>query len=252
MSSETANNILRVIMVEDEAPARQKLSMQLAQINEVELIAKCDNPTSAISEINTLKPDLVLLDIELGSLNGFDVLDAIVHPCHVIFTTAYSDYAVKAFENRALDYLLKPFNLARLKEALSRIPRQVSANSKDENTAEKITVASFNETSLISKVGDKMRVLNFDDIAYIATCQGICSAFTNGKEHNLEHTLESLSSKLPAHFVRVHRNCIVNLNRIEQIERWQNGCYLLRFKDVDSAVTTSRSGASEIKHAFNL
>lgn len=244
MSGDIANQHLRIVIVEDEAPARQKLKMQLAQLTGIEIVAECDNPHTAINTIEQCRPDVVLLDIELGELDGFDVLDAISHPCHIIFTTAYGDYAIRAFESRALDYLLKPFNLARLREAFSR----VKVTQHDENNL----THRLSEKPLISKVGDKMRVLDYQDIVYITTSNGLCRAFEANFEYHLEGTLESLCEILPNYYLRVHRNCIVNAKKVWQIERWKNGSYLLRFKDHAHPVTTSRSGAGLIKQAFNL
>ncbi|WP_372769367.1 LytR/AlgR family response regulator transcription factor [Pseudoalteromonas sp.] len=244
MSGNITNQNLRIVIVEDEAPARQKLKMQLAQITGVELVAECDNPQEAITSIEQYRPDVVLLDIELGELNGFDVLDAISHPCHIIFTTAYGEYAIQAFESRALDYLLKPFNLARLREALSRVNIKPNDDKSQLNT--------LSEVPLISKVGDKMRVLDYHDITYITTNNGLCRAVKANSEHHLEGTLDSLLTILPSFYLRVHRNCIINAKKVLQIEKWQNGSYLLRFKDNAPPVTTSRGVATVIKHAFNL
>lgn len=244
MSGDIANQHLRIVIVEDEAPARQKLKMQLAQLTGIEIVAECDNPHTAINTIEQCRPDVVLLDIELGELDGFDVLDAISHPCHIIFTTAYGDYAIRAFESRALDYLLKPFNLARLREAFSR----VKVTQHNENNL----IHRLSEKPLISKVGDKMRVLDYQDIVYITTSNGLCRAFEANSEYHLEGTLESLCEILPNYYLRVHRNCIVNAKKVWQIERWKNGSYLLRFKEHAHPVTTSRSGAGLIKQAFNL
>lgn len=244
MSGDITNQHLRIIIVEDEAPARQKIKMQLAQVAGIELVAECDNPQTAIEIIEQCRPDVVLLDIELGELNGFDVLDAISHPCHIIFTTAYGDFAIQAFERRALDYLLKPFNLTRLREALSRVKLK-----QQEHTT---PVHTISEKPLISKVGDKMRVLDYQDIFYITSSNGLCRAFESAAEYHLDGTLESLLVILPDYYLRVHRNCIVNAKKIWQIEKWQNGSYLLRFRDHAQPVTTSRGGASVIKQVFNL
>lgn len=240
MQDQPANTLIRVIIVEDEAPARLKLNMQLQQLEGVSVIAECDDAVNAISEINALKPDLVFLDIELGQLSGFDVLEAISQPCHVIFTTAYSQYAVKAFEKRALDYLLKPFDLNRLREALVRVVMPHEQRS-DESSGQ-----------LIAKAGDKMNVLQASDIYFVSSVQGISMAQCLERDYHLDLSLEALSHQLPAAFLRVHRNCIVNTKLISQIEKWHNGTFLLRFKDLTATVTTSRSGAVAIKKYFRL
>jgi len=231
---------LRVIIVEDEAPARSKLGAQLAQVEGVEVVAECADAPQAILYIDSLKPDLVLLDIELGELSGFDVLEAIKHPCHVIFTTAYSQYAVKAFEKQALDYLLKPFDLPRLRHALERV---VLAQPQ---VAEPATV------QFSAKVGDKIRILQSSDIRFVRASQGLVVAQCLEREHHLDDSLESLLNQLPSAFFRVHRNSIVNTQHIHQIEKWQNGALLLRFEGISDTITTSRRGAATLRKYLNL
>lgn len=240
MHNQSADKAMRVIIVEDEAPARLKLRTQLQQLDDISVIAECADPIQAIAEINALKPDLVLLDIELGALSGFDVLESISQPCHVIFTTAYNQYAVQAFERQALDYLLKPFDLNRLRQALARV------------VVEHTPSPAQGDSQLIAKVGDKMHVLQTPDIYFINKAQGIALAKCMERDYHLDLSLEQLSQQLPASFLRVHRNCIVNTRWISQIEKWHNGSFLLRFKDLVATVTTSRSGAAVIKKHFRI
>ncbi len=245
MHDQTTDLNLRVIIVEDEAPARAKLTSQLAKLNNVQVIAECTNAREAIEQINTLKPDAVLLDIELGELSGFDVLEAIEQPCHVIFTTAYNQYAVKAFEKQALDYLLKPFDLARLRQALERVvlsARAVTDESSRPPTCKPLT----------AKVGDKVHVLQPHTIRFISTQQGMVTARCADRRYHLTTSLDSILSDLPNSFLRVHRNCIVNAKLISQLERWQNGALLLRFDGVPDSVTTSRRGATALKTYLNI
>jgi len=238
--NQSADTAMRVIIVEDEAPARLKLRTQLQQLDNISVIAECADPIQAIAEINALKPDLVLLDIELGALSGFDVLESISQPCHVIFTTAYNQYAVQAFERQALDYLLKPFDLNRLRQALARV------------VVEHTPTPAQGDCQLIAKVGDKMHVLQTPDIYFINKSQGIALAQCTERDYHLDLSLEQLSQQLPAAFLRVHRNCIVNTRLISQIEKWHNGSFLLRFKNLVATVTTSRSGAAAIKKHFRI
>lgn len=240
MQNQPASKHMRVIIVEDEAPARLKLTMQLQQLEGVHVIAECAEPIQAINEINTQKPDLVFLDIELGELSGFDVLEAISHPCHVIFTTAYSQYAVQAFASRALDYLLKPFDLNRLREALSRVVMQHQPRPE------------HGDTQLIAKVGDKMHVVQTSDIYFLSAAQGMTLAQCTDRDYHLDLSLEVLVQQLPPSFLRVHRNCIVNTKLISQIEKWHSGTFLLRFKNLTATVTTSRRGTSLIKQHFKI
>lgn len=246
MRNQTASALMRVIIVEDEAPARLKLRMQLQQVEGVQVIAECADPLQAIQDINALKPDLVLLDIELGELSGFDVLEAINQPCHVIFTTAYNQYAVKAFEKRALDYLLKPFDLDRLRDALKRVVLEHTPGP------EQITEPDHANSQLVAKIGDKMHVLQTTDIYFVSAAQGMVVAQCHDREFHLDVTLEVLSQQLPATFLRVHRKCIVNTSLISQIEKWKNGALLLRLNNISKTVTTSRRGSLAIREYFNI
>lgn len=240
MQNQPTDAPLRVIIVEDEAPARLKLKMQLQQLADILLIAECADPVKAIETINALQPDLVFLDIELGELSGFDVLEAITPPCHIIFTTAYSHYAVKAFEKKALDYLLKPFDLNRLRQAISRLVIPYTPS------------AAHSDTQLIAKVGDKMHILQTSGIYFVSSVQGIATAQCLNRDYHLDTSLESLAQQLPLSFLRVHRNCIVNTRLISQIEKWHNGTFLLRFENIGGTVTTSRRGALAIKKHFKI
>ena len=240
MRNHITDSRLRVIIVEDEAPARSKLKAQLSQVEGVEVIAECADAPKAIHDINLLKPDLVLLDIELGELSGFDVLETINQPCHVIFTTAYNQYAVKAFEKQALDYLLKPFELSRLRHALERV---VLAQPQ---------VAEPAIVQFTAKVGDKIRMLQSSDIRFVKASQGLVVAQCLEREHHLDESLESLLNQLPDSFLRVHRNSIVNTQHIHQIEKWQNGALLLRFEGINDTITTSRRCAAVLRKYLNL
>lgn len=241
MSDITADSVIRLIIVEDELPAREKLKMQLSQLPNVTLLAEFDNPTDAINGINELQPDVVLLDIELGPLNGFDVLDSLKHQPKVIFTTAYSKYAVDAFDQHAVDYLMKPFSLARLSQAIERIPVAVP----------QLETQGDNKT-LVSRVGEKIHILQCDDITMIKSHAGLTSAWLADKEYIIDDSLEKLEHSLPNTFLRIHRNCIINKQHIQQLSRWSNGCYQVHFTTTQNTVNSSRNGAALLKQYFNL
>jgi len=229
------DSLIRVIIVEDEAPARSKLVAQLNNIDGVALVAECAEPLQAIQDINRLRPDVVLLDIELGELSGFDVLAAIEQPCHVIFTTAYSHYAVAAFEKRALDYLLKPFDLDRLREAFARV--ELLRNISHEQMSATLSV----------KTGDKTYRVQTADICFVTSVNGVAMMTCVDREYHLSISLNALVDSLPATFIRVHRNCIINSRQVSHIEKWRNGTLLLRFYNVNTTVTTSRRGAVTLR-----
>lgn len=238
MQDQLTDSSLRLIVVEDEAPARLKLLAQLAQFGEVEVIAECDDAKQAIQAINTLRPDVVLLDIELGELNGFDVLHAIESSCRVIFTTAYSRYAVEAFEKRALDYLLKPYDTARLQEALERV------STRD--------IKPKGEATLPIKTGGKTHFIPVKDICCIAVEEGNLRIRCLQRVYYASDSLGSIAARLPSFFIQVHRNRIININQLEQADKHPGDCLLLRFRGNSDTIVTSRRGAAVLRHHLKL
>jgi len=235
--------MLTVLIADDEKPARDKLKLQLSYCDEVELIGEAQDGQSAIELINTLKPDVVLLDIKMPYLNGMEILDVIGHQCQIIFTTAYDNYAIKAFEKAAVDYLLKPFSLQRLKLALARIT--ISTQNKSEETLEK-------DKPLSSRVGNKTRLLALSDISVITSEHTQITAYLKNVGYPLDYSLDELEARLPMCFVRVHRGCISNINHIREIQRWLNGNLLLKFQHNEIEITTSRTGTAKMKKLIDI
>lgn len=246
--------MINILIVDDEYPARVKLKHQLANIEDVNMVAECDNAVDAISQINALKPDVILLDINLGELDGFDVLDALDVDCHVIFTTAYNDYAIKAFENRALDYLLKPFPLQRLREALERVPQTISQtnSSRTANASEDVNRHVAQQQKLTAKAGEKVYFIPLSEVLFVSSRHGLTLLQTIDREYVSDASLDAMLQQLPKHFIRVHRNAIANCHNISELERWRNGAYLVRFTEHSGSITTSRNGGSLLKQYFEL
>ncbi|BDX05357.1 LytR/AlgR family response regulator transcription factor [Planctobacterium marinum] len=235
--------MLNILIIEDEAPAREKLKYQLAQISESGSITEAGSGQQALTILAKTKPDVIFLDIELGDMTGFEVLDRLEIASHVIFTTAYNKFAVDAFERKALDYLLKPFDLRRLKQALSRLPCTPDAQTENQKAS---------DIRLAVRIGDKINLLKPEQIIFMYSQDGITHAQTAERDYLLDESLESLSHKGFAGFLRIHRNALVNAIHIYQLEKWQNGNYLLRFRNADKTLTSSRQGTAKLKQYFNL
>lgn len=235
--------MLRVLIIDDEKPARDKLKRQLSQIPNVELVGEGQSAEEAIELLQSIQPDVLLLDIEMGALSGFDLLDMLEVNAHIIFTTAYSQFALQAFEKRAVDYLLKPFNLSRLQEALDRITEPQLLQT---------AAPKSEETRIAAKVGEKIHLLEPSEVLFIQSRHSITFARTKTREFAIESPLEKLQEILTNNFVRIHRNCLANCHFISQLERWRNGNYLVRFKDSDLTATSSRQGTANLKTFFNL
>lgn len=237
---------LKVLIIEDEAPAREKLTHQLSLLENVKLIGYADDGKKAIKQINTLKPDLILLDVDMPELNGIDVLSLLTHQPMVIFTTAYDQYALQAFENKALDYLLKPYSLARLQEAINRAHE---SNNKQSPINDK-TLTTAKRNKLVSYIGERMYVLSPNDICFFKAEQGTTMAVDVNKAWPIKESLEQLENKLDTQqFIRIHRSYMINIEHIKEMQRWFNGKLMLIMNDnKKSELSTSRTGAERIKN----
>jgi two-component system LytT family response regulator len=199
--------------------------------------------------IELLSPDLVLLDIEMPGLNGFEVIEALDGPPHVIFVTAYDEYAIRAFEVHALDYLLKPFSRARLAKAIQRA-REASADKSDfstrlESLLDGLAAQGRYLTRLAVRDRDRIRILDVGEIDWIAVEDEQVIVHAGEKAFPIRRTLSELEAKLdPVGFFRAHRSVIVNLDRVHEIIPWFKGSHKLRLTtgvDVDLSRLQART-----------
>lgn len=230
--------ILRTILVEDEALALKRLKRLLGEHKErINIIGEAVDGQQAVELIDDLKPDLVFLDIQMPELNGFEVLEKIDHSPEIIFTTAYDEYAIKAFEVNSVDYLLKPIEPVRLAKAINRL-----SGTENKFYAEKISglIQMYEQnwtTKLQAKIGDKIKFIDVDSIAYLKSADKYVQLNTvDKKNYLLNESLSDLEKKLnPKYFKRIHRSCIVNTDLIDEIVKGKDGkpkIKLKKFPDV--------------------
>jgi two-component system LytT family response regulator len=247
---------LRTLIVDDESPARDRLRSLLAGNDLVELIGEAADGAEAVERIDQSAPDLVLLDIQMPVLDGFEVLEALDGPPAIIFVTAYDEYAIRAFEVNALDYLLKPFSQQRLDNAISRAYQELAAGHE---FAQKIKplLQGFGEQKrylrrLAVRAGDRFLVLDTSEIDWIEAKQGGVVLHVGAGEYTVNRTLVQLESRLDAtRFFRAHRSLIVNLDRVEEIVPWFAGGHKLRLID-GTEVDLSRSRAKDLRELLGL
>lgn len=200
----------KTILIDDEALAIAELSALLATHPEIEIIGSCKRAQEAIQLINDLRPDLIFLDINMPGMNGFELLEQLDHIPSVIFATAYDQYAIKAFEFNALDYLLKPINPDRLADALHRTGTKDSAKS----TPEKLSL----EKKIFIKDGEKCYFVAIKDIYLLESVGNYVKVYFEDKKPLLHKSLSYLESRLPEDtFFRANRQFAFNLNFIEKI-----------------------------------
>ena len=226
-------NRIRAIIVEDEPLAQKRLMRLLATHKErIEIVGTADNVSDAVTIIEQLLPQLLFLDIKLPGATGFDVLGRLTHRPAVIFTTAFAEHAIRAFEENALDYLLKPIEPKRLSAAIHRVEAKrdsglVLPQDLLATLAQQLTPTS-KAVSIPVKVGERFIFVSLDTVTHFQAKDKYVYVHTqDGKEYLTDHTLVSLSHKLPANFIQVHRSIIVNRNAIQEVLQYFNNKYIL-------------------------
>jgi two-component system, LytTR family, response regulator len=212
---------LRVAIVDDEALARSVLREYLTAIPDVEVIAECANGFEAVKVVAELKPDLLLLDVQMPKLDGFEVLDLVGRDVAVVFVTAFDQYALRAFEVHAVDYLLKPFSADRLSEALDRARDRLSKGERVPVDAVSKAARPLNTRAsrVLVRDGSRVHVLPVAKISYVQAQDDYAAFFCDGKEYLKEQTLTDVESSLdPAKFVRIHRSYLLNLDWLARVE----------------------------------
>jgi two-component system LytT family response regulator len=248
MSSED-RPLLRVIVVDDEALARALLRELLGAYQDIEIIAECGNGFEAVKAVTEKKPDLLLLDIQMPKLDGFDVLELIGGEVPVIFVTAYDQYAIKAFQVHAVDYLLKPFGAERLAEALGRARTRIGTR---EVVPAKALVSEARaaraplERILIRDRTD-VHVIAAAKIDYLESQDDYVSVKVGEKQFLKEQTLSELEQLLdPARFVRIHRRYLLNVARLARIEQAVTDSRVAILQD-GTELPISRSGYTKLR-----
>ena len=237
---------IRTLIVDDEPLARRNLRVLLEKDPQIEILDECRNGREAVKAINALSPDLIFLDIQMPELDGFDVL-ARVGPEQIqaiIFVTAFDQYALKAFEVHAFDYLLKPFDDERFAFALRRAKSQIEA--REINRVSKRLLALLEEresladssaeknylTRLMIKASGRVVLLKVGEIDFIEADGNYAKLHVGRKAHLLREKMHDLEGRLdPAKFVRIHRSIIVNLDRIKELHPHFNGDYIVVLND---------------------
>lgn len=223
------------VIVEDETPSLERLKGQLGAFPQIRVVGQARDGEGAVAVINKLKPDLVFLDIELPEFNGFEVLDRISGSPMVVFVTAFNEYAVKAFEENAIDYLLKPVSRNRLKKCLERVLRDRRRIEPEQMEDLKSLLQSKKEkfSHLFPvKCGDEVRFIPAEEVYYFQA-EGKCVYLaTRTKQHLYDATLKEIEIQTdPERFVRISKSAIVAIDKIEKLSRWFQSSYLAIMRD---------------------
>ena len=243
---------LRVLIVDDEPPARERLRSMLAETGEFEVAGEAGHGAQAIDLVDKLTPDIVLLDVRMPGIDGLEVarhLATLPEPPAVIFTTAFDEYALQAFDSEAVAYLLKPIRAEKLRAALAKAARltrpqlqQVAAAAREPTHRLHIGVRGR----------DGLRLIPIEEVFYFHADQKYTTVKHLKGEDLIEDSLKTLEEEFSASFVRIHRNAVVNTRYLERIARDASGQHFVHLRGLPDALEVSRRMAGDLKDRFRI
>ena len=240
---------MKALIIDDERLARKELSQLLDDFKEIEIAGEAVNADDGIEKINGMKPDLIFLDVQMPGKSGFEMLQDLDRVPNVIFTTAHDEFALKAFEVNALDYLLKPIQQDRLAESISKLLSKGNETSDEEQVAGRIL--SENDQVFV-KDGDKCWFVRLSDIKLFESDGNYIKVYFSNVKPMIHKSLNALDERLDErHFFRASRKHIINLGWVEKIETWFNGGLLVEMKG-GGKVEVSRRQAAKFKEKMSL
>lgn len=237
---------MKAIVVEDSRLAREGLIKMLQCFSELEIVGAADHPASALKLIQETKPDVIFLDIHMPGESGFDLLEKLDYMPRIIFTTAYSEYAIRSFDYHAVDYLLKPISQERLSLAIQKLTASQQQIKQDSKPPLEIT------SQIFIKDGDKCHLVALHSIRYFESCKNYVRLFFNENTAFIKKSLNQVEDRLPSNnFFRVNRQYIVNLQAIVSIEENISDGYEITMND-GKQIEVSRRHANELKGLLSL
>jgi two-component system LytT family response regulator len=243
--------MIRAVIVDDEELARGLVREFLSDENDVEIVGECANGFDAVKAIPELRPDLLFLDVQMPKLDGFEVMELIDAPVEVIFVTAYDQFAMKAFDAAALDYLLKPFSVERFRVALERARRRLREKDATPVDAAELKIASRKPDEftqrIVVKDGARVHVIPVEKLDYAEVQDDYVGLRSAGHTYLKQQSMASLEASLdPARFLRIHRAYLVNIEKIAKIDQDVAGARVAVLTD-GSEVPVSRSGYARFR-----
>jgi two-component system, LytTR family, response regulator len=239
------------VIIDDETLAREITKKYLTGYNNISVSAECANGFDAIKKINELTPDLIFLDIQMPKLNGFEMLELLENPPVIIFTTAYDQFALKAFEANAADYLLKPYSRERFDEAIQKAFTRLRSKSPQTGLIQKLIEQNDNKKDYLERIviknGSRINIVPVEDVHYLEAQDDYVMIYSSEGKFLKQKTMKFFNEHLdPKDFLRVHRSYIVSIKNIKEIELLEKETYQVILND-KSAVPVSKTGYEKLK-----
>lgn len=245
----------KVLIIDDEPLARLVLKEYLLQHPDLTLVQECGDGFEGVKAIQEHRPDIIFLDIQMPKINGFEMLELIEQPPAVIFTTAFDEYAIRAFESHATDYLLKPFSQERFNKAIGKWREQAAGPSQREQTdgiLENMARTAPQNSRIVVKTGSKIKIIPVEDVFCLEAADDYVKVLTEEgaflKNRTLSHFEQSLDKSL---FVRTHRSYLVNIQQIVRIDPYEKDNHLAILKS-GARVPVSRSGYARLRQVLGI
>ncbi|HSJ69626.1 MAG TPA: LytTR family transcriptional regulator DNA-binding domain-containing protein [Anditalea sp.] len=245
--------MIKVIVIDDEPLAVDIIKEYLKGHADMEVSATCHDGFSGFKTIQEQKPDLVFLDVQMPKISGFEMLELLEEPPAIIFTTAFDRYAIKAFDNNAIDYLLKPFSQERFDKAIQKYRQQLPEERQKayrDLTSDKVNEGAI--TRIVVKTGNSIRIISLKDILYIEAADDYVYFYTESEKFIKTQTLKSLENGLDDKlFVRIHRSYIVQVQQINKIEPYEKEGHVVMLKN-GQRLPVSKTGYSKLKASLGF
>jgi two-component system, LytTR family, response regulator len=245
----------KVVLIDDEPLARMMVMEYLQSFPQLTVVQECNDGFEGVKAIQQHQPGLIFLDIQMPKINGFEMLELVEQPPAVIFTTAFDEYAIKAFETHAVDYLLKPFSKERFDKAVNKWLQQQNNTAVSGNTQQLLDATAQSpaqNTRIVVKNGSKIKIITINEVLYLEAADDYVKVYTNEgyflKSKTMGHYENILDAKL---FCRCHRSFLVNTQHITRIDNYEKDSHIAILKN-DMKVPVSRSGYGKLRDVLGL
>lgn len=244
--------MIRTIIIDDEPLAAGIVQEFLADFSQFQVVEVCQDGFQGLKAIQHYKPDLIFLDVQMPKITGFEMLELLDEPPAVIFTTAFDQYALKAFDAKALDYLLKPFSQARFKQAIDRFLENRLKDNNEEKPESDLNHLAEKSNRLVVRVKNDIKIIPVQDVNFFEAEDDYVTIHTSGGKFLKKMTMKTLEESLDAgKFARVHRSFIINLNGITGIEPYERDTYLVKLKGGEK-IPVSKTGYARLRQVLGL